>query len=509
MTLRERNVLVAALAVLLAAPALAEDPAPPAAPATKIDLPPVAEKPTGQRLPGKVIWFDLLSHDAAKVRPFYEAVLGWSFEAREGGYLVARDAGQPVAGILQMPAPGPGVRPQQSRWMPLISVADVAKAAAAVKKAGGRIVEGPGTLGRRGPYAAASDPRGAQFVLIAAAGGDPVDADAPPPGWLWAELWTDDLKGSATFYRAVVGYEVWQVGAGKQASWIYASGGRPRARSARMPFDKVPAQWLPYVVVKDLKGSLAKVPELGGTVLRKPGAKGPQFAVVSDPAGATFILEQRPEVPVDATSAAPGGEAAAVAGATAAIAGAVGPSGTAATTTFTPAPPPPVNGSPDPYGIEAAQKKTEEEQAAAAAAAESGAFGAVAGPDTAVVVGTPAPFVNVWIAPPAWGAYWGPGWWGMAPGWVGAPWWGMPGYWGPGYVPPPYYPGRPPGYWPGYRPPPGTVAPGGPRPGNPGYRPPAAPPRGGAAPATRPAPSAPRPSSPAPASRAPAPAPRR
>ena len=314
MTVHSKSMLALGLAALLAAPALAQDPAPADA-AVKIDLPPVAALPSGQRLPGKVIWFDLLTLDPAGARPFYEGVLGWTFEDR-GSYAVARDGGVPVAGMIQMPAPKAGAPAQQSRWMPLVSVADVARAAAAAQKAGGRILEGPGSLGARGRYAAVADPRGAQFVLVTAAGGDPVDADAPPPGWIWAELWTDDPKGSATFYKAVVGYEAWQVGAGKQATWIYASGGRPRARVARMPFDKVPAQWLPYVVVKDLKSALGRVTELNGQVLRKPGAKGPQFAVVSDPGGAVFILEQRPEQPVDEAAQAP----AAAAGAATAVA---------------------------------------------------------------------------------------------------------------------------------------------------------------------------------------------
>ena len=445
MTVHSKSMLAFGLAALLAAPALAQDPAP-ADPAVKIDLPPVATLPSGQRLPGKVIWFDLLTLDPAGARPFYEGVLGWTFEDR-GSYAVARDGAVPVAGMIQMPAPKAGAPAQQSRWMPLVSVADVARAAAAAQKAGGRVLEGPGSLGARGRYAAVADPRGAQFVLVTAAGGDPVDADAPPPGWIWAELWTDDPKGSAKFYKAVVGYEAWQVGAGKQATWIYASGGRPRARVARMPFDKVPAQWLPYVVVKDLKSALGRVTELNGQVLRKPGAKGPQFAVVSDPGGAVFILEQRPEQPVDEAAQAP----AAAAGAATAVA-------------LVPPPPPPEVSS-DPYGLDAAQQKAQEEAAAQSIPLQPG------NPGAQVVVVAPAPFASVWIAPPAWGPFWGGVGWAYPPGWVGAPWWGMPPMWGPGYAPP---------YYPGYRPPPGAVRPG-PRPAGPGYRPPAAPPRGGGA----------------------------
>ena len=486
MPLRTQSIPAIALAVLLAAPALAQE-APPAEAPVKIDLPPVAAPPTGQRLPGKVIWFDLLTLDPVRSRSFYEGVLGWTFEDR-GSYAIARDGAVPVAGMIQMPAPKPGASVPQSRWMPLVSVADVSLAAAAVQKAGGRVLEGPGSLGARGRYVAVADPRGAQVVLVSAAGGDPVDADAPPPGWMWAELWTDDLKGSATFYKAVVGYEAWQVGTGKQASWIYASGGRPRARAARMPFEKVPAQWLPYVVVKDLTAALGRVTELNGHVLRKPGAKGPQFAVVSDPGGATFILEQRPEQLAEEVAKA----AATV-------------SGTAA---GAPAPPPPPDVTADPFGLDAAQQKSQEEAAAQAVAPQPGTGVLLPGGDAGaeVVVVAPAPYANVWIAPPAWGAYWGP-WWGMPPGWIGAPWWGMPPMWGPGYAP--YYPGR--GYYPGYRPPPYRPPPAGyrPAPGQrpppPSYRPPAPTPRGtGGAPAARPAPapssrSAPAPSRPAPA----------
>ena len=486
---RHRMSLMAAgiAAAMLAGPGVARSETP-AAPPTKVDLPPIASRPTGQRLPGKVIWFDLLTLDPAAVKPFYAGVLGWTFEDR-GAYAIAKDGATPVAGILQMPAPKPGAATPQARWMPLVSVPDVAKAAAAAQRAGGRVMEGPGSVGARGSYAAVADPRGAQFVLLTASGGDPVDADAPPPGWIWAELWTDDLKGSATFYKAVIGYDTWQVGSGKSATWIFASGGRPRARAARMPFDNVPAQWLPYVVVKDLPVALARVTELGGHVLRKPVAKGPQFAVVSDPGGATFILEQRPEQAADEVAQAP-----------------------SATGNGAPPPPPPPD-SPDPFGIGAAEQRSAADEAAllpapgqmGAAAMPGGGFGG----DVVTVVPAPSPFVNVWIAPPAWGPFWGPG-WGAAPGWGGAPWWGYGPAWGPGLAPP-YFPGRPPyfpgpqPFYPGYRPPP-------PRPGP---RPPGPAPRYSApsgasrysAPAARPAP-APAPARSAPSHSAP-PAPRR
>ena len=445
------KLLAAVVAALLALPAAGQAPAAPASP--PVNLPPVAERPTGPRLPGKVIWFDLVTPDPDRARPFYEGVLGWTFQDRDG-YPVARDGGVPVAGILRMPEPAPGAPARPARWMPLVSVPDVTRAAAAVRANGGRVVEGPGTLGARGRFVAIADPRGAQLVLVTAAGGDPVDAETPPPGWMWAELWSDDLKVSTAFYRAVVGYEAWKVGTGKQATWILAAGGRPRAREAAMPFPGVTSHWLPYVLVKDLPAALARVPALGGQVLRNPGGKGAQFAVVTDPGGAAMVLEQRPEAPAEVAQGA--GETPAP---------------------IVTAPPPPADAGRDLYGLDEAERKAAED-------AQQGVLAESVPGDVAVVA--PGPGVNVWIAPPAWGGLWGPGWWGYPPAWGGGYWWG-PGWgaWGPypawrggyGYG---YAPGI---YRPGYRPPPGAV-PGGPRPPGTGggYRPPApAPGRGGAA----------------------------
>jgi translation initiation factor IF-2 len=253
-----------------------------------------------------------------------------------------------------------------------------------------------------------------------------------------------------------------------------------------MPFEKVPPQWLPYVVVADLQRALSRVAEYGGQVLRKPGAKGPQLAVISDPGGAVFILEQRPEQPAEDLARTP-------------HAAAGGPAAAAPT-------PPPPDAPADAYGLDAAQQKAEQEAAGQGVPAQPGQITAMPSGDLGaeMVVAVPQPYVNVWIAPPAWGPYWGGAGWAYPPGWIGAPWWGMPPVWGPGF-PRPSYPGG--GFYPGYRPPPRPGGGYGPRPPAPGYRPAGPAPRGGVsapAPYTRSAPtptvrpSAPRPA-PAPA----------
>jgi hypothetical protein len=439
-------------------------PAPTPAPGAKTDLPPVATS-TAQRHPGKIVWYDLLTLDPAAAQRFYGGVMGWTFVPQAGSYTLVQQRGVSFAGIVKMPPPE-GQAPQ-ARWVPLVSVANLEAAVAAVGKQGGKVVEGPGSLGARGRYAAIADARGAQLVLLEAASGDPPDASTVP-GWIWAELWTDDPPAAAAFYEGVIGYKVQQEGSGKSAVWTFSSEDRPRTRAARMPFEKVTAQWIPYAGVPDLKVALGRVRELGGRVIQAPSKSVGQgtLAVVADPGGAVLVLQQR-------------SDAETVAAAVGALEGAAGS---------------------DPYGIEAAQRQAEEDAAAQAAGADA---------SVAVVVPAPAPvvpYVGFWFGPPSpWWGWWGPGWWG--PGWVGAPpgWMGGPGWWRP---PPPGY--RPPGsYPPGYRPAPPRTP--GYRPAPPVTRPPAGAgvraPGTGSAPAYRPSAPAPRSSAPAPSSRPSAPSP--
>ena len=88
-----------ALAATLAALALCAHVAPASA-APK--LPPLADPPTGKHIPGKFVWFDLVTPDAAAARAFYANVFGWTFDDVPAGratYAVARSGGLPIAGL--------------------------------------------------------------------------------------------------------------------------------------------------------------------------------------------------------------------------------------------------------------------------------------------------------------------------------------------------------------------------------------------------------------------------
>lgn len=62
---------------------------------------------------------------------------------------------------------------------------------------------------------------------------------------------------------------------------------------------EVPAYWLPYFGTADVSARVAKAVESGATVLSEPMELGGmvKFAVLADPAGATFALMQPLQAP--------------------------------------------------------------------------------------------------------------------------------------------------------------------------------------------------------------------
>jgi predicted enzyme related to lactoylglutathione lyase len=97
--------------------------------------------------------------------------------------------------------------------------------------------------------------------------------DAPRARRFWSELLGVELEP-----RADGEGEGWQSRASGSAIGVHERG--------RGPGDSFS---LPYFAVEDLTASLARVPQLGGTVIH-PGEK---WAICKDSEGSPFALEQR------------------------------------------------------------------------------------------------------------------------------------------------------------------------------------------------------------------------
>jgi len=92
---------------------------------------------------GHFCWNELMTRDVQRAKRFYEDTIGWSFEAMpmgDGGtYWVAKQHGQPVAGIFSLAAPGYDGVPES--WMSYLAVDDVDARVAKAVKAGAKLMK--------------------------------------------------------------------------------------------------------------------------------------------------------------------------------------------------------------------------------------------------------------------------------------------------------------------------------------------------------------------------------
>jgi len=254
---------------------------------------PITVEPTGEHHPGKVVWVDLVTPDVRRASDFYRQVFGWAVRLNENGdYAEASYKGRPVAAFVRYEEDAPE---DAAQWLISISVPDVDTAAAAARKQGGETLEGPENLKNRGKWVLVRDSRGALVMFLEASGGDPPDEAAVDNEWLWAELWTDDPAAAVQFYETVVGYksvEAREKDGGELR--VLGRDGVARATVVKSPWEEVKPNWLTYLLVDDLAGTLDAVKSNGGQVLVPASASDDgNTAIVADPTGGVFALQSR------------------------------------------------------------------------------------------------------------------------------------------------------------------------------------------------------------------------
>lgn len=122
------------------------------------------------------------------------------------------------------------------------------------------------------------------------------DPNRPAPGTVgWIDLTVPDATGLRDFYQQVVGWEPEALDMGGYSDFVMkAEGGQPVTGvcHARGNNSGLPAQWLIYVVVRDLDQSLERCLELGGRKIGEVRSQGPdaRYCIIQDPAGAVAAL---------------------------------------------------------------------------------------------------------------------------------------------------------------------------------------------------------------------------
>src|SRR5687768_6245442 len=274
--------------------------------------------PKDRYIPGVPCWIDTTQPDPEAAVAFYGGVFGWEFKdvtppGAPGTYHVARIRGGDVAAVGSQPDGGPAT----AVWNTYVWVEDADETAAKVRAAGGSVLMEPGDVGDSGRMAIFADPAGAAFRVWQAKQHRGAAVVNEPGSLNFNDLHTRDVEGAQSFYGAVFGWEILDVGGG--SAWALpgygdfleqrrpgtregmASMGAPErfedvvASVAAIPDDQpgVAAHWGLTFAVEDADAIAARAAELGGRVVVPPfDAPWVRMTIVTDPQGATFTASK-------------------------------------------------------------------------------------------------------------------------------------------------------------------------------------------------------------------------
>jgi hypothetical protein len=269
-------------------------------------IPPIDTAGGTTRLPGKVVWHDLLTKDPSAARRFYGELFGWTFRDVDLGagqsYTVIEHEGRGIGGLVD--ARGMDADVNVSRWIPVLSVADVDAAVATVRAAGGEVFQAPLDIPQRGHVAVIGDPQGAVVTLLEGRTADPPDRPPSIGTWLWNEVWSADPDAALAFYRQLV--PAFETGTAASGGYQYlVADGQPRVGVRPKPVADMKETWMAYLRVADPRATAAAAERLGGRVLlaARENPLGGEVAMLNDPTGAGFLVQSWDSVPNTDTSA--------------------------------------------------------------------------------------------------------------------------------------------------------------------------------------------------------------
>jgi predicted enzyme related to lactoylglutathione lyase len=250
-----------------------------------------------------------MTPDPESATGFYTKVAGWGTTPWDGGeaedgsgpYMMWTAGEKPIGGKGKLPeeAIAMGAPPH---WLAYVTVPDTDAAIERTKELGGTVLMPATTMAGIGTFAILRDPQGAVFAPYTPEAGAGGEVESPKVGeFSWHDLVTTDHEAAFSFYREVFGWKkteemdmgemgIYQMfGPDTEGSFSY---GGMFNKPAEMPS---PPHWLYYIMVPDIDTAVARVQELGGTILDGPREVpgGDMIAQCMDPQGAAFALHAR------------------------------------------------------------------------------------------------------------------------------------------------------------------------------------------------------------------------
>lgn len=246
-------------------------------------------------VPGTPCWVDLGTTDLEGAKAFYGGLFGWSAQVAEdpaaGGYTTFLHNGEQVAGAMTTMSPE-----QPVAWSTYVAVSDADAAMTRAEGAGAKAIVSPMDIMDIGRMAMFADPTGAVLGLWQPRTMKGAGLINEPGALTWDELNTRDAQAAKAFYAAVFGWdaETTPMGEGMEYTELKLNtrtvAGLMMMDDEHFPKD-TPPHWAVYFGVADCEASVAKVGELGGTIVvpTTPIPMG-RFAVCQDPQGGFFSM---------------------------------------------------------------------------------------------------------------------------------------------------------------------------------------------------------------------------
>jgi len=237
---------------------------------------------------------DLSTSDADASRAFYCGLFDWTAEepAEEfGGYFSFAKDGIRIAGCMRSQPDAD----MADAWSVYLATDDAAKTVEAAGANGGQVHVQPMAVADLGTMALLADPGGAGIGVWQPDSFQGFGVLGEPGTPSWFELHTRDYQAAVAFYRDIFGLETNAIS--DTPEFRYTTLVRDEAMlagimdaSGMLP-DGVPARWTVYFGVDDTDAALARIIELGGSVVT-PAEDTPygRLAGAADPTGAGFKL---------------------------------------------------------------------------------------------------------------------------------------------------------------------------------------------------------------------------
>lgn len=261
---------------------------------------------------GVPCWIDTQQPDVDAATSFYGSLFGWTFEDAmppqvPRRYFIARLRGEDVCAIA---GPGEGL----PTWRTYIAVDDADDAAIGLVAAGATLVAAPADHGEDGRAAVLTDPEGIEFRIWQARRRAGAQVVNEPGTWNFSDIHTPDPSGAIAFYEKAFGWQAADLGFatmmrrpgyGDHLEATVDPDIRKRQAAAHVPpgFEDAIAwvvptsagespHWHVSFAVADRDRTAAEALRLGANVLRDDTTDWTRTALIRDPQGAEFTVNQ-------------------------------------------------------------------------------------------------------------------------------------------------------------------------------------------------------------------------